>query len=81
MREMNQEQAKVRLSSNSMVAEANTLVNGVEEKSLELEKNLKAAEAKLAELNRKCTRLDIRLEEVEARESVLQKEQQTLQTE
>ncbi|PON49630.1 Protein CROWDED NUCLEI [Trema orientale] len=81
LHEMHEEQAQIKLTSDSKFAEANVLVIGVEEKSLEIEKKLQAAEAKLAEVNRKSTELKIRLEEVEARESVLRKEQQTLSTE
>lgn len=81
LREINTERAKVKLSSDSAVAEASLMLIGIEEKSLELERNSRAAEAKLAEANRKTASLGIRLEEVEARESLLQKKLHTFSTE
>lgn len=81
LREANEEQAQLRLASDSKLAEANKLVIGIEEESLEIEKKLQAAEDKLANVSRKSTELNIRLEEVEARESLLEKEHHTLSAE
>lgn len=63
------------------MADANALMHGIEEKSLELQKKLNAAEAKLSEVNRKSSELEMRMHEVEARESVFQTEQISLVTE
>lgn len=81
LRDANDEQAQLRLASDSKLAEANKLVIGIEEESLEIEKKLQAAEDKLAKVSGKSTELNIRLEEVEARESLLEKEHHTLSAE
>lgn len=78
LRETNEEQVQLKLASDSKLAEANKLIIGIGEKSAEIENKLQAAEAKLVYVCIKSTELNIRLEEVEARESVLQKEHQTL---
>ncbi|XP_024019412.1 protein CROWDED NUCLEI 1 [Morus notabilis] len=78
LRETNEEQVQLKLASDSKLAEANKLIIGIGEKSAEIENKLQAAEAKLVYVCIKSTELNIRLEEVEARESVLQKEHHTL---
>ncbi|XP_057447925.1 protein CROWDED NUCLEI 3 isoform X2 [Lotus japonicus] len=81
LREMQKAHAQVQSSSHSKLAEANALVDGIEEKSSVVNKNLHDAEAKLAEVNRKNSELDMKLRELEVRESLLQKERLSLATE
>lgn len=74
LRAIHEEQAQVQSSSQTKLAEASALVDGIEEKSLVIDNRLHDAEAKLAEVNRKSAALDVKLREVETRESLLQKE-------
>lgn len=74
LRDVLEEQGTVKLSSELKLANANSLVDGIKEKSIGVEKNLCAAEAKLAEVNSKYTVMDMKLQELETRESVLQRE-------
>lgn len=67
--------------SEVMLANANALVSGVGDKSLEVKEKLHDADAKLAEVNRKCSQLDMKMQELERRESVLQEERRSLKAE
>ena len=81
LREMQAAHAQVQSSSHTKLAEANALVDGIEEKFSVVNNNLHDAESKLAEVNRKNAELDRKLRELEVRESVLQKERLSLATE
>lgn len=81
LREMHEEHAQIRREAEAKMADASSLVVGIEEKSLDTDAKLCAAYAKLGEVNRKSSELDMRLQEVVARESVLRREQFSLSAE
>jgi hypothetical protein len=74
LREIQEERDQIKFTSETKLANADALVVGIGDKSLEVEEKLHAAEAKLAEVNRKSS-------ELEARESILQRECLSLTTE
>ncbi|KAJ7943225.1 Protein CROWDED NUCLEI 1 [Quillaja saponaria] len=80
LREIREEHVQVHCASQTKLDEASVLVVGIQEKSSVVEERLHAAEAKLAEVNRKSAELEMKLWEVEARESVIQKERLSLIT-
>ncbi|KAL2347358.1 hypothetical protein Fmac_001358 [Flemingia macrophylla] len=80
LRAIQEEHAHVLSSSHTKLAEANALVDGIEEKSSVVDKKLLEGESKLAEVNRKNAELDMKLREVEVRESLLQQERLSLVT-
>ncbi|KAJ7954039.1 Protein CROWDED NUCLEI 1 [Quillaja saponaria] len=72
--DIHEEHTQVHYASQTKMDEANSLVVGIQEKASVMEERLHAADAKLAEVNRKSAELEMKLREVEAREIVLQKE-------
>lgn len=74
LREIQEENSKIRLSSEAKLVEANALVASVNGRSSDVENKIYSAESKLAEATRKSSELKLRLKEVETRESVLQQE-------
>ncbi|KAJ8775371.1 hypothetical protein K2173_023136 [Erythroxylum novogranatense] len=74
VREMRSENAEIKFTADSKLAEANALVNSVEEKSLEIEAKLRAADAKFAEVNRKSSEVERKSQELESREATLRRE-------
>lgn len=71
---MRSENAEIKFTADSKLAEANALVTSIEEKSLEVEVKLRAADAKLAEVSRKSSEIERKSQEVESRENALRME-------
>ncbi|KAG9156845.1 hypothetical protein Leryth_020157 [Lithospermum erythrorhizon] len=74
LRETCFEYEQVKLTSDSKLSEATTLITRMRDKSNDIEEKLYAADAKLAEANSKSLELERKSEEIEYRESTLKRE-------
>ncbi|KAH7682707.1 Tropomyosin protein [Dioscorea alata] len=81
LREMRAQTAEVKFTSDRKLVEAHALEASLEERSLEVEQKLHAADAKLAEASRKSSEIERKLEEVEARERKIQRDYMSLDNE
>lgn len=74
LHEMRSENAEIKFTADSKLAEATALVTSLEEKSLEVEAKLHAADAKFAEVSRKSSEIERKSHELETREVALQRD-------
>ncbi|KAH7532875.1 hypothetical protein FEM48_Zijuj04G0069000 [Ziziphus jujuba var. spinosa] len=74
LRDIRSENAQIKYTADSKLAEAKALVSSVEERSLDLDAKLRATDAKLAEVSRKSSEIERKSQDLEARESALRRE-------
>nr|APO14219.1 nuclear matrix constituent protein [Daucus carota] len=74
LKEVRAEHAQMKQSFEAKLVNTDFLKSGLEEKSLDVEKKLHVADAKFAEVTKKSLELDRKLQEVETRDSLLQRE-------
>lgn len=78
---MQQEHSEVKSTSEAKLAEANALVMGLKDHSLEVDRKRAVSEENLAVISRKSSELERKLKDVETREKVLQRDHLSLVTE
>ncbi|XP_073273093.1 nuclear matrix constituent protein 1-like isoform X2 [Primulina huaijiensis] len=74
LREIRTQYTEINFNTESKLAEAIALAAGAEEKSLEVEKQVHVADAKLAEVSRKSSEVERKLRDLETRENTLRRE-------
>ncbi|KAL1829169.1 hypothetical protein ACET3Z_007581 [Daucus carota] len=74
LHKMHSQHAEIKFTSDLKLVEANALVRGIRDKSLEAESKLRAADAKDVDLSRKNLEIDRKLNEVDVKEDELQRE-------
>ncbi|KAH9625071.1 hypothetical protein KSS87_010561 [Heliosperma pusillum] len=74
LRDMHEEHAKLKASSETSMADINTHLETLEKKRLDLEAKSHVADAKLAAAEKKNSELDMKLQDLETRERILQRE-------
>ena len=75
---MNEELAKGKATSETTVADLNARMEELQILNLDVEKRSRSVDAKLAESDRKNSELNRKLQDLEVREDILQREQLSL---
>uniref|UniRef100_A0A803L7A5 Nuclear matrix constituent protein 1-like protein n=1 Tax=Chenopodium quinoa TaxID=63459 RepID=A0A803L7A5_CHEQI len=78
LRDMNEEHAKGKATSETNVADLNARMEELQILNLDVEKRSRSVDAKLAESDRKNSELNRKLQDLEVRENILQREQLSL---